>query len=252
MNVLKWSSICLVAVLLSGCASMPIQRDVRLTISSEPSGARIYEEGNLLGNTPLTLSYRVGAYPGYAGVWSAFNSTPQRFPYESQYFSDAGYSQESVSPSGSEIVQRLQSGVNQSRPRSFTAVKDGYQAQTKIFQFSAEDIANGATDFSLLFVLEPQEGKQQQQQQQQQQTTVVVPMTGVPAKTFGTLTLITTPAQAEVYVDGAFVATTPASNLQLEVGPHQIAIQKSGYKTWTRTMQVLANTPVKIEIELEK
>ena len=53
-------------------------------------------------------------------------------------------------------------------------------------------------------------------------------------------------------MDGTFVATTPVSNLQIEAGPHKIEILKGGYKTWSRTMQVLANSPVKIEIELEK
>ena len=107
----------------------------------------------------------------------------------------------------------------------------------------------------MLFVLEPLDAKpQQQQQQQQQQVTIVMPggVTGGAAKAFGSLTILTAPAQAEVYVDGTFVSTTPVSNLQIEAGPHKIEIQKNGYKIWARTMQVLANSPAKIEVELEK
>lgn len=188
--------------LFFGCVTIPkvSQRPVYLTISSEPSGARIYEEGNLLGNSPLTL----------------------------------------------------QAGARQYGPRSYTATKEGYRPQTRIFQFSEDNIANGETNFSMLFILEPQGADSQQQQQQQQQTTIVMPGTGGATKTFGTLTIITTPAQAEVYVDGTFVATTPVSNLQIEVGPHKIEIQKNRYKPWARTMQLLPNSPVKIEVELEK
>jgi hypothetical protein len=222
--------------------------DVFLTISSEPSGARIYEEGNLLGNTPLTLTYTFqSSANGTFSPKTGFRKSPNR----SFDFPGAGHRFESPSLSASELEMSPQTGGNQYKTRSFTAIKDGYRAQTRIFQFSADDLDAGKTNFSLLFILEPLEAKpQQQQQQQQQQTTVVFPTTGAPAKAFGTLTIITTPSQAEVYVDGGFVATTPVSNLQLEAGFHKIDIQKSGYKTWTRNVQVLANSPVKIEIEL--
>jgi hypothetical protein len=199
MRVFKWASVYFLVALFSGCAMIPMvdQDTVYLTISSEPSGARIYEGGELLGNSPLTLPAR-----------------PQQYG-----------------------------------TRSYTATKEGYRSQTKIYQFPQD---NRISKISMLFILEPQGADSRQQQQQQQQTTIVMSGTGGVTKIFGTLTIITTPAQAEVYVDGTFVATTPVSNLQIEVGPHKIEIQKSGYKTWARTWQVLPNSPVKIEVELEK
>ena len=45
---------------------------------------------------------------------------------------------------------------------------------------------------------------------------------------------------------------TPASNIKVEAGTHKFEIQKSGYKTWDRTWEVLADSPVKIEVALEK
>jgi len=204
MRVFKLASAFVLVALFFGCAPIPVVRQspVFLTISSEPSGARIYEEGNLLGNSPLTLEL----------------------------------------------------GAPQDAARSYTAVKEGYRSQTKIFQAPLGAGTAGSMNFSMLFLLEALEAKPQQQQQQQQQTTVVIPgaAAGGVAKAFGSLTILTTPAQGEVYVDGTFVSTTPVSNLQIEVGPHKIEILKNGYKTWSRTMQVLANSPVKIEIELEK
>jgi len=136
--------------------------------------------------------------------------------------------------------------------RTYTVVKEGYKSQTKSFGYPGTEIILGKRYFSLLFVLEPIDTKPQQQQQQQQQTTIVIPTTGAPVKTMGILTILTTPEKAEVYIDGTFIATTPVSNLQLEAGPHKIEIRKTGFKMWTRTTQVLPNSPVKIEIELEK
>ena len=205
MRPVRLTSFFIVVGLLSSCAPVPVVRisPVYLTISTEPSGARVYEEGNLLGNSPLTL--------------------------------EVGYPAD--------------------KSRSYTAVKEGYRSQTKIFQAPWGAGTSGTMNLSMLLLLEPLDAKPQQQQQQQQQTTVVMPggvAGGGAARAFGTLVIITTPAQAEIYIDGTFVATTPASNLQIEAGPHKIEIQKNGYKTWSRTMQVLANSPVKIEIEMEK
>jgi hypothetical protein len=263
MKIFKWSLVFILIISVFGCATFnrPIY-DVQLGIASEPSGARVYEEGKLLGNTPLTLSYRFeiipkpifgpsaatkpgGSYKLTHGQSSA-NFAETLGPDEKMFSSDSRGGQDTKA-----LPYRLDGPPPP--PKSFTAIKDGYRAQTKIFRFSLDEIHRGETNFSILFLLEPLEAKpQQQQQQQQQQTTAVIPGASAITKTFGTLTILTTPAQAEVYIDGTFVATTPAPNLQLEAGPHKIEIQKSGYKTWARTMQVLANSPVKIEIELEK
>jgi len=239
MRAFKWPSVFLPVILFFGCRSL--QREVNLIINSEPPNAKIYEEGKFLGNAPLNLSYRyeVSKDP----VLKAYYILSDQIP----------------------AIRTLL------RPRSFTAMKNGFEPQTKSFQFSSPHQAEfeskgnklnwyGAQpdfftqpEFSLYFLLEPLEAKpQQQQQQQQQQTVIVMPGAGGAAKTFGTLTIITTPAQAEVFVDGTFVATTPVSSLQLEAGLHKIEIRKSGYKTWARTMQLLPNSPVKIEVELEK
>jgi hypothetical protein len=237
MNAFKWSSVFLLVILFFGCGTT-LQREVKLLITSEPPNAKIYEEGELIGDAPLNLSYRYEVY-GELGGYSIF-------------------------PGNSAAIRALL------RPRSFTALKDGFKPQTKSFQFSSpyqELFAESSyvswsrqpdfftqPEFSLLFALEPLESKsqQQQQQQQQQQVTVVIPGGDTATKSLVALTIMTTPAQAEVYIDGAFVATTPVPSLQLEAGPHKIEIQKSGYKTWARTMQLLPNSPVKIEVELEK
>jgi eukaryotic-like serine/threonine-protein kinase len=198
MRAFRWVSVFSLIVLCLGCMPIPETNLVpsSLTINSEPSGARIYEEGKFIGNSPLTIQFTVQSY-------------------------------------GSS---------------SITATKEGYQSQTKLFQYSTASGPN----YSLLFILEPREAPQQQQQQQQQSVVVIPGAGGAAAKTFGALTILSTPSPAEVYVDGTFVATTPVSSLQIEAGPHKIEIQKGGYKTWSRTMQVLANSPVKIEVELEK
>ena len=241
MKAVKWALVLLPVLLFFGCSSL--ERDIKLTINSEPPNAKIYEEGKLLGNAPLTLTYRYQI---------------SRDPLVEWYYI--------LADQAPRVLDLLQ-------PRTFTATKAGYETETKSVQFTSphlEEFKNEEykrcfygtkpdfflpLEFTLLFALDPQESKlQAQQQQQQQQVTIVMPGAAAAgaAKAFGALTILSTPAQAEVYVDGTFVATTPVSSLPIEAGPHKIEIQKPGYKTWSRAMQVLANTPVKIEIELEK
>jgi len=231
IKTIKFTFILIVVIAFIGCSTI-IRREAKLTINSEPSGAKIYQEGILLGNAPIVLI--------------------RPFDFSRQLTTD--YLWQSQTDNLWAIMQ----------PISYTAIMPGYKSQTRIFQMDFSYQMNfspngpnqiiydpGNPEFSFLFALEPEETKSRQQQQQQQ-TTVVVPPTGGTTKTFGTVTIITTPSQAEIYIDGTFIATSPAPNLQLEVGTHKIEIEKSGYKTWTRTMQILANSPVTIDIELEK
>jgi hypothetical protein len=238
MKAFRWVAIFSLVGLFLGCVSMPLSnQNIYLTINSEPSGARIYAEGELLGNAPLTIT--INMKPSTLNE-RVFGKSPDNSPL----LIPAG---PRISESG---IQGPGIATQQSGSKSFTAVKEGYQSQTKIFHFS--QVNWGVTNYSMLFVLEPQDARPQQQQQQQQQTTIVMPGAAGAAKAFGTLTIITTPAQAEIYIDGTFISTAPVSNIQVEAGAHKIEIQKSGYKTWSRTMQILANSPAKIEIELER
>ena len=45
----------------------------------------------------------------------------------------------------------------------------------------------------------------------------------------------------DIEVDGEFVGNTP-STIALAAGKHQIAVKKTGYQDWTRTMTVSGGT----------
>ena len=184
MKTSKWLFVFLPVILFFGCFSWQ-QSELKLTIDSEPSNAKIYDEGKFLGNAPVVLSYKFKY-----GV----NTT-------------LGEPQLTVFPSEMAQVRSIL------RPKSFTASKDGYESQTRSFQFSSpipDMIETGPRiyfrntkqifdqpDASLLLILEPEKAKPQQQQQQQQQTVIVMP-SAVAAKIYGTLTIISTPDQAEI------------------------------------------------------
>jgi len=63
------------------------------------------------------------------------------------------------------------------------------------------------------------------------------------------LSIDSTPAGADVEVDGAFVGNTP-STLTVAPGSHQIAVKKKGFTDWTKTLNVTGGA-IHLNAELE-
>jgi hypothetical protein len=64
------------------------------------------------------------------------------------------------------------------------------------------------------------------------------------------LAVDSTPAGADVEIDGAFVGNTP-STVSIAPGSHQIAVKKKGFTDWTKTLSVTGGT-VHLNAELEQ
>jgi hypothetical protein len=66
-----------------------------------------------------------------------------------------------------------------------------------------------------------------------------------------TVEVKSTPDGAEITVDEKFMGNTPSS-LRLSVGDHKIKLEKSGFKTWERTLTVGAGETATVAPTLEK
>jgi hypothetical protein len=71
-----------------------------------------------------------------------------------------------------------------------------------------------------------------------------------PAAVQASLSVDSTPAGADIEIDGAFVGSTP-SNITVAVGSHQVAVKKKGFTAWTKTLNVTGGT-VHLNAELEQ
>ncbi len=68
-----------------------------------------------------------------------------------------------------------------------------------------------------------------------------------------TLHLSVTPADASVYVDGAFRGTgREAASIQLPPGRHRLEIVRPGYRTVERDVETAPGEPTELNVELEK
>jgi hypothetical protein len=56
---------------------------------------------------------------------------------------------------------------------------------------------------------------------------------------------------AEITVDEKFMGSTPSS-LRLAVGDHKIKLEKSGFRTWNKTLTVGAGAAATVDATLEK
>ncbi|MGH9499908.1 MAG: PEGA domain-containing protein [Terriglobales bacterium] len=65
----------------------------------------------------------------------------------------------------------------------------------------------------------------------------------------GQINVSSTPADADITVDGSFVGSTP-SQIDIAPGDHTVAISKAGYKTWERKFKASGGS-VNISAELE-
>ena len=64
------------------------------------------------------------------------------------------------------------------------------------------------------------------------------------------LAVSSTPAGADIEIDGAFAGSTPSS-LALSTGEHTVAVKKNGYKAWERKIKITGGN-INLTAELEK
>jgi hypothetical protein len=69
------------------------------------------------------------------------------------------------------------------------------------------------------------------------------------AQAQASLAIDSTPAGADVEIDGAFVGNTP-STVTVAPGSHKVAVKKSGFTDWTKTLNVSGGT-IHLNAELE-
>ena len=68
--------------------------------------------------------------------------------------------------------------------------------------------------------------------------------------TKATLSVDSTPTEADIEIDGAFVGNTP-SMLSVDLGSHQIVVKKKGFTDWAKTLVVTAGT-IHVRAELDQ
>lgn len=77
------------------------------------------------------------------------------------------------------------------------------------------------------------------------------PSPSAPSANTGELQITTTPAGAQVVVDGAIQGTSPFNARNLTPGQHNVSVSKTGFKSATRTIEVAAGRSTPLVVALE-
>jgi len=78
-----------------------------------------------------------------------------------------------------------------------------------------------------------------------------VPAVQAPQPLLTAVVLKSTPAGAEISVDGRFMGNTP-STIRMEAGDHTVVLSKSGFNNWTRTIAVNPGSDITLVAELKE
>jgi serine/threonine-protein kinase len=69
---------------------------------------------------------------------------------------------------------------------------------------------------------------------------------------FGSLTVDSLPAGAQVFLDGRLLGTTPLAPTRIPAGSHVVRVNRTGFQPWTTAIQVASGQRVRVTASLER
>ena len=192
-----------------------------LSISSTPSAASVYLDGNYKGKTPLSISKVAKGTHSIKLTKSGYVDVTKTVPVSA---GETTYVSETLAGYGSLDISSTPSGAS--------VYLDGeYKGETLI---SISNIVEGA--HSIKLTKQGYDGVTKTVSISAGQTTYV----SETLKGYGSLDISSTPSGAFVYLDENYMGETPLSISKAAEGYHSIKLTKSGYDDVIKTIQVSA------------
>ncbi|MEA1907994.1 MAG: PEGA domain-containing protein, partial [Euryarchaeota archaeon] len=192
-----------------------------ISASTSPSGAAVYLDGIHEGTTPKTISsVKVGPHTikfkksGYEDVARTFTvsayETATVYETLTELAPETGSILVSSSPSGADIY--LDGAYKSTTPKMISSVKVGPHT-IKFKKSGYEDVARTFTVSAY------------------ETATVYETLTELAPET-GSILVSSSPSGADIYLDGAYKSTTPATVSDVSPGAHALKLEKHGYVEW--------------------
>jgi len=205
-----------------------------LQVSSTPSGAKVYVDGSLRGQTPLTLSLA----PGFHDVELRMAGYE---PYRARVQVKSGQ----TTRVSARLVPVPRTGVLKldSNPPGAEVYLNGALIGRTPMQISLDE---GTYDIELR--LDGYMPYETRVRINAGQTTRLNPRLQ-PVPRTGTLEVTSDPSGAEVYVDGVYRGRTRLV-LELDAGPHEVEVRMSGYESYRARVNVQPNRTTRLDAPL--
>src|SRR6056297_1556992 len=191
----------------------------KLTVNSQPPNSTVYYDGQIKGNTPITLNnlsagmhqiqikqtgyetfnQQIQINPGEHKILNAnlvkFNPLGtvniNTYPKTANVTIDGNY----FPNNNGQVQVQLNAG-----PHSLTVSAPGYQTQTMQFSLVAGDFKQISVQLE---------------------------------ESMAEVNIYSNPSSAEIYIDGAYTGYTTGKAFKLYPGSHTITVKKSGYQDWS-------------------
>jgi diacylglycerol kinase family enzyme len=210
-----------------------------ISISSNPSGADIYLNGEYQGTTPKTISdvplgdHKIELKKSGYEDWSdsvyvkadEIESVSVKFKPETE-IQETGTISITSEPSSANIY--LDGEYQGTTPKTISDVPPG--------DHKIELKKSGYEDWSASVSVKADETESV--------SAGLKPETEI--QETGTISITSEPSGAEIYLDGEYQGTTPMTISDVILGDHKIELKKSGYEDWSASVSVKATTPMTI------
>ncbi|RLF79384.1 hypothetical protein DRN44_08975, partial [Thermococci archaeon] len=202
-----------------------------LTVYSTPSGASVYVDNQFIGQTPIE---------NYELLKGEHSLIIQMEGYQEYYTTVFITSGETSIINANLALETGALSVTSTPTGALVYVNGEYKGKTPLNlellpgTYTIKVTKQNYMDYTTTVTLE--EGK-----------TKKVSVSLVPA---GYLTVYSTPASADVYIDGDYIGTTPIENYKLPVGPYSLKVTKVGYNDYTSTVTIEAGKTEVVNVEL--
>jgi len=216
-------------------------------ITSSPSGASVYFDGTYQGTTPTTVSVFSTGTPGHTlslslSGYQTYTQSISGNPSAGQTItifatltptigSQTGYYQISSTPSNSDVY--FDGAYKGTSPVTVEVSTTGTPGHTiNVYR-------TGYQSFSQFYSGNPSAGQ-----------TIYVYASLTPVQSTGSIYVTSSPSGATATLDNSRTGTTPNTFDSVATGSHTIQISRSGYQTYSGTVQVSSGSTTTVSVSL--
>ncbi len=193
----------------------------KLTVNSQPPNSTVYYDGQIKGNTPITLN---NLTPGMHQIqikqtgYETFNQQIQINPGEHKILNA---NLVKINPLGTININTYPANANVTIDGNYFPNNNGQvQVQLNAGVHSLTVSASGYQTQSMQFSLNAGEFKQ---------------LTVQLEESMSEINISSNPSSADVYIDGSYTGYTTERTFRLYPGSHTFTLKKSGYQDWSTT-----------------
>lgn len=193
----------------------------KLTVNSQPPNSTVYYDGQIKGNTPITLNNLTPGMHQIQIKQTGYEPFNQQIQINSGEHKVLNANLVKIIPLGTVNINTYPKNANVTIDGNYFSNNNGQvQVQLNAGTHSLSVSASGYQTQSMQFSLNAGDFKQ---------------LTVQLEESMAEVNIYSNPSSADVYIDGTYTGYTTGRGFRLYPGSHNITVKKSGYQDWSAT-----------------